>query len=53
MAVTSEVDLKLLHQCFGLSPFDNLLKPDFMDALNARRREILEERKRQAEEERL
>lgn len=53
MAVTSEVDLKLLHQCFELECFDNLLKPEYMDALRARRAEILEERKRLAEEERL
>ena len=37
MGLTKEVDLKLLHKCFDLDPFDNLLKADFMDAIRARR----------------
>jgi hypothetical protein len=49
MALTSEVDVKLLHQCFDLEAFDNLYKPEFMDAIKARRDYILEERRKQAE----
>ena len=37
MGLTNEVDLKLLHKCFDLDTFDNLLKPEFMDAVRARR----------------
>lgn len=37
MGLTKEVDLKLLHQCFELDPFDNLLKGEYMDAVRARR----------------
>jgi len=53
MGLTSEVDVKLLHQCFELDSFDNLLKPEFMNAVRARREAILEERRRNAEEQRL
>jgi hypothetical protein len=51
--LTSEVDVKLLHQCFDLDSFDNLLKPEFMNAIRARRDYILEERKKEAQETRL
>ena len=37
MGLTREVDLKLLHKCFKLEAFDNLLKPELMDAIRARR----------------
>ena len=37
MGLTSEVDVKLLHQCFELDSFDNLLKPEFMNAIRKRR----------------
>lgn len=37
MGLTKEVDLKLLHKCFDLDAFDNLLKADYMDAVRARR----------------
>jgi hypothetical protein len=37
MGLTKDVDLKLLHKCFDLDAFDNLLKADFMDAVRARR----------------
>ncbi len=37
MGLTKEVDLKLLHKCFDLDPFDNLLKADYMDAIRNRR----------------
>lgn len=41
MGLTSEVDVKLLHQCFDLDAFDNLLKPAFMSAVLKRRNAIL------------
>lgn len=37
MGLTNEVDLMLLQKCFKLDAFDNLIKPDFMDAIRARR----------------
>lgn len=37
MGLTSEVDVKLLHRCFELDSFDNLLKPEFMNAVRMRR----------------
>ena len=53
MGLTSEVDVKLLHQCFDLEAFDNLYKPGFMDAVRKRREYIVEERRRAAEKQRL
>lgn len=53
MGLTSEVDSKLLHQCFELDSFDNLLKPDFMNAVRKRRQALLEEKRRKAEQDRL
>ena len=43
MGITSDLDSKLLHECFDLGPFDNLFKPDFMDAINKRWEHLLEE----------
>ena len=40
MGLTREVDTSLLHQCFELDHYDNLLKPEFMDAVKARRAHI-------------
>lgn len=37
MGLTRQVDLKLLHECFELDPYDNLLKPEIMDAVRMRR----------------
>ena len=45
MGLTKEVDLKLLHKCFDLDAFDNLLKAEFMDAVRARRDLILAKNK--------
>lgn len=53
MGLTSEVDVKLLHQCFELDSFDNLLKPEFMNAVRKRRQALLEEKRKKAELERL
>lgn len=41
MGLSDEVNTSLLHECFELDHYDNLLKPDFMDAIK-RRREYLE-----------
>ena len=46
MGLTKEVDLKLLHKCFDLDAFDNLLKADFMDAVRARRDLLRAQQKR-------
>lgn len=40
MGLTLDVDVKLLHKCFELDSFDNLLKPEYMDAIR-KRRELL------------
>ena len=53
MGLTSEVDVKLLHQCFELDSFDNLLKPEFMNAVRQRREALLDEARKKAEENRL
>jgi len=53
MGLTSEVDVKLLHQCFELEPFDNLYKPDFMEAVRMKRDWIVEDRRKQAEKQRI
>ena len=37
MGLTRNVDLKLLHECFELDPYDDLLKPELMDAVRTRR----------------
>ena len=37
LGLTNNVDIKLLHKCFELDPFDNLLKAEYMDAIRARR----------------
>jgi len=53
MGLTNEVDTKLLHQCFELDQYDNLLKPDFMDAIRKRREYLIWEEQVTAEEERI
>lgn len=53
MGLTSEVDVKLLHQCFELEPFDNLYKPEFMDAIRSKRDFIVDDRRKGAECQRL
>lgn len=53
MGLTNEVDVKLLHQCFELDAFDNLLKPEFMNAVRQRREHILQQRRKEAEEQRI
>ena len=45
MGLTSDVDVKLLHECFELEPYDNLFKPESMDAVNKRREHIITQRK--------
>lgn len=41
MGLSDEVNTSLLHECFELDHYDNLLKPEFMDAIK-RRREYLD-----------
>jgi len=53
MGLSKEVDVKLLHQCFELDSFDNLLKPEYMDAIRARRELIIEQKQREAENQRI
>lgn len=54
MGLTTESEsLKLLHECFELEPFDNLLKPEFMNAVNKRRQFLIEQTKKEAEQQRL
>jgi len=53
MGLTSEVDTKLLHECFELDCYDNLLKPEFMDAIRKRREYLIWEEQVEAEEKRI
>ena len=53
MGLTKEVDLKLLHKCFDLDAFDNLLKADFMDAVRARRDLIKAQQQRKDDNEQI
>lgn len=41
MGLTREVDLKLLHKCFEIETYDCLLKPEYIDAIRARRQHLL------------
>lgn len=50
MAITKEADVYMLHQCFKLDAYDNLLKPEFMDAVR-KRREVIRQEKLKVEEE--
>jgi hypothetical protein len=45
MGFTSDVDVNLLHKCFELESYDNLFKPEFMDAINKRREHIISQHK--------
>lgn len=51
MGLTKDVDIKLLHKCFELDPFDNLLKSDYMDAIRNRRELIHNQMQREADNE--
>jgi len=53
MGLTNEVDTTLLHQCFELDQYDNLLKPDFMDAIRKRREYLIWEASIEAEKKRI
>jgi hypothetical protein len=53
MGLTNEVDTTLLHQCFELDQYDNLLKPDFMDAVRKRREYIIWEKSIEEEKKRI
>ena len=53
MGLTDEVDTKLLHQCFELDHYDNLLKPEFMDAIRKRREYLIWQEQVEAEEKRI
>jgi len=53
MGLTNEVDTTLLHQCFELDHVDNLLKPEYMDAIRRRREYLIWEEQVGAEEKRI
>lgn len=52
LAVSSEVDVSILDDCFELDQYDKLLKADFIDLLYKRREEIKQERKENMDKER-
>eukprot|EP01022_Parablepharisma_sp_SALTPOND_P008302 TRINITY_DN1355_c0_g1_i1.p1 TRINITY_DN1355_c0_g1~~TRINITY_DN1355_c0_g1_i1.p1 ORF type:complete len:1491 (-),score=241.80 TRINITY_DN1355_c0_g1_i1:5780-10252(-) len=52
MVVTKDVDIHMLHQCFKLESYDNLLKSDYMDAVRKRREAIRLEKLKVQEENR-
>ena len=41
MGLTREVDLKLLNKCFEIETYDCLLKPEYIDAIRARRQHLV------------
>lgn len=51
MCLTREVDLKLLNKCFEIETYDCLLKPEYIDAIRARRQHLIamEERRKENE----
>ena len=51
LGLTNNVDIKLLHKCFELDSFDNLLKADYMDAIRARRDLLKAQKRRKMENE--
>ena len=53
MGLTSEVDTTLLHECFDLDHYDNLLKPEFMDAIRKRREYLIWQEQVEAEQKRI
>lgn len=50
MVVSKDVDINMLHKCFKLDSYDNLLKPEFMDAVRKRRDVIRQEKLKEEEE---
>jgi len=52
MVVTKDVDIHMLHQCFKLESYDNLLKTEYMDAVRKRREAIRLEKLKVQEENR-
>jgi len=52
MEVTKDLDIHMLHQCFKLESYDNLLKSDFMDAIRKRREALRLEKLKTQEESR-
>lgn len=48
--VTSDIDTKLLWQCFELDTYDNLLDSAFMDIVRTKREEIKEKRRIEEEQ---
>lgn len=50
MEITKDVDIHTLHKCFKLESYDNLLKPEFMDAVR-KRRDVIRQEKLKIEEE--
>ena len=53
MGLTNETDTSLLHQCFELDQYDNLLKPEFMDAMRKRREYLVWKSEVDAEQKRI
>lgn len=53
MGLTNEVDTSILHQCFEIDEYDNLLKPEYMDAIKKRREYLQWEAEQAAEKKRI
>lgn len=45
MSISTEIDYKLLATCFELETYDNLFKPELMEAIRNHRFDILEMQK--------
>ena len=48
MGITKEVDVNLMHKCFELDCYDNLIKPEYMNAVR-NRRQVIEDQLRAEE----
>jgi len=53
MGLTREVDLKLLNKCFEIDTYDSLLKPEYIDAIRARRQHIVAQQARKEENDKI
>ena len=53
MGLTSEVDTSILHECFELDQYDNLMKPEYMDAIRKRREYLIWQEQVEAETKRI
>ena len=52
LSISTDINVNFLIKNFELETYDNLLKPDFMEAVNYKRQLITQEKKKKMEMER-